>query len=167
MSQGNACLLESIASEIVAGLDKTFTSMLGVVPKLVAQESGNDKKVVSDVSGIIAIVGQGLNGTLVISFPKDTILGLLENIYRKKFDELTPAVKAGVGEITNIVYGVTKTSLNKRGFALKMAIPSVIVGDHHVVTSVSMDRMLTLLFNTDKGSFCAQITVTEGEIQSG
>ncbi|MGZ3770806.1 MAG: chemotaxis protein CheX [Bdellovibrio sp.] len=161
----NKPLFTTFVNEITNGVNQTFSQMLGVKPQAMPPVEMSECRLEGDVSGLISVVGQDVNGVLLLTFPKETIFALLEKIYRKKIDSLNPSVKSGVGELTNVVFGVLKTSLNKQGFGIKMAIPSVILGDQHTVISVGEGPHLMMPFKTDKGNFSVMIGLADGETQ--
>ena len=45
-----------------------------------------------------------------------------------------PVAVDAVGEITNMIFGHVKTALNRRGFELKLGIPSVVTGRGHFLS---------------------------------
>lgn len=157
-------LFSAFVKEITNGVDQTLTQMLGIKPQALPPQEMTECRLEGDVSGLISVVGQDVNGVLLLTFPKDTICAFLEKIYRKKIEAQSPSVKSGVGELTNVVFGVLKTNLNKQGYGLKMAIPSVILGDQHTVISIGEGPHLMLPFATDKGNFSVMLGLGEAEI---
>jgi chemotaxis protein CheX len=112
-----------------------------------------------EIAGMVGMVAPPLKGTLLISYGKDTIFQILENMLSEKYTELNKEVSDAVGEITNMIYGSAKTSLNQLGYNFEMAIPSVISGEFNIVQA---DKAATLIipFNIVNGStFYVEITV--------
>ncbi len=82
-----------------------------------------------DVSAIVGLVAPPLKGNFIISFSKQGILKIYNNMLGEKQTELTHEVKDAVGEIANMVYGASKTLLNQGGYQFQMALPTVVLGE--------------------------------------
>lgn len=112
-----------------------------------------------EVAGIVGLVAPPLKGSLIISYSKESIFHILESMLGEKYEEINSEVSDAVGEMTNMIYGCAKTTLNQSGFNFEMAIPSVISGDFKIVQS---DKSATLVipFNLSNGStFYVEIVI--------
>ena len=152
-------LNEALVKEINFGVYSTFTSMFGLKPTPEAHVLEQECIAKGDVSGIVGMTQDRVEGALIVSFPSATIFSILSKMYKKQFTEIDKSVKAGVGELTNIIFGVVKTNLNKSGFGFKMAIPNVIIGDQHTVAITNQGATLVIPFQTDSGSFHVLLTL--------
>jgi CheY-specific phosphatase CheX len=150
---------EALAQDVIAGVERTLFEILGARPVALPFKMSSGFEVGGDVSGIIAIMQKEISGSMVISFPKATIFGILQKIYRKSFTTLDHSVRMGVGELTNIIFGVVKSGLNKKGMGLQMAIPNVISGDHHVITNMATQNVLIIPFSVEAGTFTVSIAL--------
>lgn len=112
-----------------------------------------------EIAGMVGMVAPPLKGTLLISYNKDAILHIMENMLGEKHTELTDEVSDAVGELTNMIYGTAKTALNQMGYNFEMAIPSVIRGDF-TVTKAHKGATLVIPFELKNNSvFYVKITV--------
>lgn len=152
-------LNEALVKEINVGVHNTFASMFGVKPTPEKHFLEKECHAKGDVSGIVGMTQDRVEGALIVSFPKETIFAILSKMYKKQFTEIDKSVKAGVGELTNIIFGVVKTNLNKNGFGFKMAIPNVIVGDQHTAAITNPGATLVIPFQTESGSFSVLLTL--------
>jgi chemotaxis protein CheX len=152
-------LNESLVKEINFGVYSTFTSMFGLKPSPQPHFLEQECLAKGDVSGIVGLTQDRVEGALIVSFPKDTIFNILSKMYKKQFTDIDKSVKAGVGEMTNIIFGVVKTNLNKSGYSFKMAIPNVIVGEQHTVAITNPGTTLVIPFDTDSGRFSVLLTL--------
>lgn len=112
-----------------------------------------------EIAGMVGMVAPPLKGTLLISYGKDSIFHILENMLGEKHTQIDSEVADAVGEMTNMIYGSAKTTLNQMGYNFEMAIPTVISGDFKIVHA---DKGATLVipFNLKNGStFYVEITV--------
>ena len=112
-----------------------------------------------DIAGMVGMVAPPLKGTLLISYKKESIFTILDNMLGEKYTEVNGDVADAVGELTNMIYGAAKTTLNQLGYKFEMAIPTVIRGDFQISKS---DKSATLVipFNLQNNStFFVEITV--------
>ena len=150
-------LSDELVREVHHGVHTTLAGMFGIRP--VAEQHFIEEECAAngDVSGIVGLVQERIEGVLIVSFPRDTIFAILGMIYGRKFSEIDNSIKAGVGELTNIIFGVVKSNLNRNGFTFKMALPNVIIGAQHVITNPG--TTLVIPFRTEAGTFKVQITL--------
>lgn len=114
-----------------------------------------------DIAGMVGMVAPPLKGTLLITYKTDSILYILENMMGEKYTELNRDVVDAVGEMTNMIYGAAKATLNQMGYNFEMAIPSVIKGDF-VITKSDKGATLVIPFNlADNKIFYVEITVQQ------
>ncbi len=110
-----------------------------------------------DISGVIGLVSDAFNGSIVINFPEATFLGVISRMLGEKYEKLTPEISDGAGELTNIIFGQAKVTLNEIGYGIKMATPTVVVGKNHQISSVTTGPRITVPFTCDLGSFTIEI----------
>jgi chemotaxis protein CheX len=112
-----------------------------------------------DIAGMVGMVAPPLKGTLLLSFSKDSILHIIENMLGEKHTGIDADVSDAVGELTNMIYGTAKTALNQMGYNFEMAIPSVIRGEL-LVSKSNKGATLVIPFELKNNSvFYVKITV--------
>jgi chemotaxis protein CheX len=112
-----------------------------------------------EIAGMVGMVAAPLKGTLFISFKKEAIFHIMENMLGEKHTEITRDVSDAVGELTNMIYGAAKTALNQIGYNFEMAIPSVIHGEF-VLAKPSKGDTLVIPFELKNNSvFYVKLTV--------
>ncbi len=152
-------ITDEMIAEICAGVQKTFSTMFSLDAKPGTYEVLDDYTSIADISGFVALTQEKIEGAIMISFPKETIFKIIGKIYKKEFVELDKSIKSGVGEITNIIFGVIKKNLNENGFQFNMAIPNVVVGPQHQVSTMTVGKSLIVPFELDVGTFIVTLTV--------
>ncbi|MCK6598490.1 MAG: chemotaxis protein CheX [Bdellovibrionaceae bacterium] len=124
----NPLLDKRLINSFVDGVASTLQTMANtpvtfgkpfVEPKFAAR---------GEIAGVVGMVSHDWKATLTLSFPKPAILSILENMLGEKFTDITDEVHDAVGELTNMIYGSAKGSLNDMGYNFEMAIPTVIKG---------------------------------------
>lgn len=125
----NPILDKMIINSIVHGVTKTIHTMANTTvtpgkPFVDPQFSPR-----GDVAGVVGMVSQGFKATLTLSFPKAAILMIIENMLGETHTEITNDVFDAVAELTNMIYGCAKATLNDSGHKFEMVIPTVIKGE--------------------------------------
>jgi len=112
-----------------------------------------------DVSGIIGLTGSA-TGSMAISFSKGAILKIVSNMLGEEFKELDDDIIDAVGEITNMISGVSRKELETIGLTVLAAIPTVVTGKDHSIKHVLGGPSLVIPFETDDGSFVVDVCVS-------
>lgn len=124
-------LSQEICEAVTIAMRNTFAAE--VTPG--KYEMGNGiVSLVGDVSGIIGMVQEELEGTLTLCFTFETMRDILPSVLGKDVAITHELAVDAVGEITNMIFGHVKTALNRRGFELKLGIPSVVTGRGHFLS---------------------------------
>jgi len=106
-----------------------------------------------DVSGVIGIVSDSFNGSVVISFPEATFLKVMSQMLGEEYKEISKDIIDGAGELTNMIFGQAKIILNEKGYGIKTAIPSVISGKNHSLSALTKGPVVVVPFETNAGPF--------------
>lgn len=114
-----------------------------------------------DVTGYIGIVSEEFNGSVAICFPEGTFLNVMSAMLGEQYTELNQEILDGVGELTNMIFGMAKVSLNEKGYGIKMALPQVISGKNHMVVSLGRGETITIPFESSAGEFRLEMSLSE------
>jgi len=112
-----------------------------------------------EVAGIVGMAAPPLRGVLSLCFPKASILLIVENMLGEKHTEVTQEVADAVGELTNMIYGAAKTTLNQLGYNFEMALPTVVNGNFNMKADAK-GATLVLPFEIGKEKFFVGISVS-------
>ena len=114
-----------------------------------------------DVTGIIGLSGKA-SGDIVISFEQRLALAAAEALVGEKFESITDDVIDTVGELTNMIAGHAKSSMEQ--LELTLALPTVIVGKNHSIRFPSKVKPISIPFESDWGNFNIEIGLIESEL---
>lgn len=159
INTGNPLLDKRFINAFVEGVIKTvsLTAQTSVTTEKASIEPLFQAK--GEVAGVVGMIFGNLKGTMSISFPKEAIFFIMENMLGEKYTDITNDVTDAVGEMTNQIYGTAKTTLNQMGYGFEMAIPSVIKGTF-VISKHHNGPTLVIPFKLQNGhSFYVDITV--------
>lgn len=110
-----------------------------------------------DVSGIIGVISESFQGSVVITFPEKTFLKVMSSMLGEEFTELSQDILDGAGELTNIIFGQAKITLNNKGYGIQTAIPTVISGRNHSFTAQTKGPVVVIPFESSAGLFFVEI----------
>lgn len=150
-------LLQDVINAVTAVLKDGFAIQV----RFVNHHIGRNQSIAGDVSGVVGLVQDRIEGNLVMSFPRGAIFAILSRVYLREFEEIDAIVKDGAAEMTNMVYGHVKTRLNNRGHGLKMALPNVIIGPQHSIASTEDCKSLVATFTFEDQTFNVIIAVQD------
>ncbi len=111
-----------------------------------------------DITGIIGLSGRA-TGDVVISFERELALLATEALIGEKPTDLSADVIDTIGELTNMIAGNAKASMEE--LELKLALPTVIVGKNHTIRFPSKVRPIALAFESDMGYFNIEVGLME------
>lgn len=152
-----------LVAPFVEAVVLTMRSM-GQVKKVSAGNSyylKEGEKLGVDLSGAISIVSTDFKGTLYVSFPQKTLLGVLGNMLGQKQSDLTPAAESASAELTNIIYGNTKRVLSEQGYEFQTTLPTLVKGGDHKVLSNGQFPVIVTPLETDLGKIYLQFCFNE------
>lgn len=118
---------------------------------------GKEEELEIDISGVLDITCPYFKGTIAISFSNE-VYEKLVNSMLKGDDSINVSLEDAASEMINIIYGKTKADLNGAGYSLSRAIPKVLRGKSHKITTLNTP-ILILPFKSLSGDFMIQISV--------
>ncbi len=154
------CYLEGMKAEwinpfIVATRD-TFDRMMRLKvsngkPYLLSAEMNT-----KDISGMIGLSGS-IRGAVVIGFPTDSALRIVNTFMQENFTKLGPDVSDAVGEIANIIAGYVKKFIPTE--TIDISLPSVVRGEKHMVQMPKDSPVLVIPFESEQGTFVLEVAM--------
>lgn len=127
--------------------------------KIYLKKTGEE--MIGDVSGVIGIISNTFNGSVSITFPEGTFLKIMSAMLGEEYTVLDQELVDGAGEISNMIFGQAKIQLNERGYGIKMALPQVIAGKNHRLTSLSKGPTVVVPFTSTAGNFFVEVLLSE------
>ena len=111
------------------------------------------------IAAVLGINSAVFDGSLIISFSEAVFLKIMGGMLGENFTTITTDMEDGAAELLNIIYGSAKSTLNKSGYALEKAIPSVVRGKGLTTRTASQEPVVVLPFQTPDGDFYIEICV--------
>jgi len=120
-----------------------------------------NKNYPADISGVISVVSDSFSGSVCISFPEATFLGIMSSMLGETYTSITQDIVDGAGELTNMIFGHAKVILNANGHGIKTAIPSVISGKGHSLSGMQTGTSVMVPFTSSVGDFFVEICIKD------
>lgn len=112
----------------------------------------NDDKAGGDISGLIGMVGDNIQGSMSISFEEGLALDIMNKMIGEKPVTIDSDVQDMVGEITNMICGGAKNELDQKGFDFGMATPMVVSGKSHTINHQVDGKKMVMPFSHPSGN---------------
>jgi chemotaxis protein CheX len=151
---------ETLAAEISNAVVTTMKNMFDVTAQPKRCEIGRGiVSLVGDVSGVIGMVQDELEGTLTLSFNNEMMCNLLPKVIGQSVTITHEMAVDAVGEVTNMIFGQLKTDLNRRGYGMKLGIPSVVTGKGHFLSHFHRGPYLIMPFLINEHLFQVHVAM--------
>jgi chemotaxis protein CheX len=111
----------------------------------------NDNQAGGQVSGLIGMVGDNIQGSMSISIEKGLVLEIMHKMLGEKPDDIDSEVQDLVGEITNMICGGAKNELGQKGYDFGMATPVVVSGKNHTIKHQVDGKKMEMPFSHESG----------------
>ena len=135
----------------------TIEMMLGSAPTMMRPYLKGDHADWGDISGIIGFAGEKLVGSVALSLPANSAKIVYQKMVGEEVSDLNSEVQDSIGELVNIIAGNGKTALSAIGLHFDITIPSVIVGDKHVISYKADEPILVMPFAIDDHPFALEL----------
>jgi len=132
---------------------RVISTMANINPVAARPRIKHDARTFADVTGVIGLLGEGVEGTMAISFVEPCILRIVSNMLGEEIMDLNQDIEDAVGELTNMISGASRAELETKGYSFRMAIPSVISRKGHSISMVTRSPVIQIPFETEFGPF--------------
>lgn len=112
---------------------------------------------IGDITGIISLMGDNLEGSLSVTFPHACICMIVSSMLGEPVESISMDVVDAVGEITNVIAGNGRGELSEKGISLKAGIPTVVTGYRHSIKHMTSGPVIAVPFTTKAGKFIVEI----------
>ncbi len=160
--QKKISLDDMLARDISAAVIHSISETFGVSLEAGAPVFGEGMvSLAGDVSGIIGMVQEHLDGTLILCINSQIVSRILPRVLGSAVAITNEMVVDTVGELTNMVFGQVKSELNQREHQIKLGIPCVITGKGHYVCQFHRGKFMVVPFFLDKQLFEVYVALHE------
>ncbi len=118
-------------------------------------------RLLGDISGVVKLTTHDMQYVVVLSFPKDTFLNLLNSLLDEKFTEITSDNQDGAVEFLNIILGQAKLVLNEEGNRIKLEPTQVRLGGEYDLVALETGKTMVVPFHSSIGDFFIEVWLPE------
>ncbi|BDG60331.1 chemotaxis protein CheX [Caldinitratiruptor microaerophilus] len=112
-----------------------------------------------DVTVLIGVVGR-VKGVVLYSMSEKTAKEIVGAIIREPVRVLDSMVESAVGEMANVITGRASMELEKLGYSVTIAPPSVVVGKNTVISTLQIRRLVIPLV-TQYGDIVVHVALSK------
>ena len=132
-----------------------FTTMVKIKPEIIKPRLKEDSGATYDVSGVIGFSGEVV-GSVVLSFQMEAAKKLVGALVGGEVDPNSSDFADAVGELANMIAGNAKKDL---GCMASIAVPTVIIGQHHRIGRLSDVPCVLIPCHTSEGDFAVEVNI--------
>ncbi len=114
-----------------------------------------DKVATGDISGVIGLTGHK-KGAIVISFSTSAICQIVSGMLGEKYTEINDDITDAVGELTNMISGDARRSLQEQGIIFEAGIPNIVSGVGHQIESMTKGPVVAIPFELNGAKFVVE-----------
>jgi len=133
-----------------------FQTMLKMDVALQKPHVKTDGRACADVSGVIGFSGDA-TGCVVLSFPQDVACKIASQFAGMTITLESPDLIDAIGELANMVAGNAKKDFE--GVRISISLPSVIIGEDHIVGQSRMVPRLVIPCGSPLGDFYVEVAM--------
>ncbi len=141
------------ASAVAEFLKKAVEEVIGMYlmkkPVLKDTQVKKGDAELRDISVVIGLASEKLEGVFIVSYDKEIIFEFMKNMLGEEATEINKDVIDASGEISNQICGVFRREFEKTGITLQGSTPSIITGQGHKVEIPSKIPRMVFFYQID------------------
>jgi len=122
---------KAVADAVKKSAEEVIGMYLMKTPQLKETKVKQDLGGLKDISVIIGLASDKLEGVFIVSYDKRIIFEFMKNMLGEEVNEVNQEVIDASGEITNQMSGVFRRELEKSGLKLEGSTPSIVTGKEY------------------------------------
>ena len=154
---------EEIVEWVTNSTNEVFTTMLGMEAQFgehFIEDPG--KGLTMGVIGIIGLVGEW-TGTAVVSCSSPLACKIANTLFMQEYPSVTDEVLDAVAEMTNMIIGNLKNSLENKLGQMGLSIPAVVFGRNFATRRSGKESWYVIQFVVDGERFDVQLCITPSQ----
>ena len=148
---------EEYADSILKSVNNVLGMMAQIPAIAQAAEDKTDDVSRGDVTGLIEIKGNNIQGSAAISFSREIILELTKRMLRMEITEIDETAQDLAKEMANMFIGGAKSEMDDKGYYADMSIPYLSIGPRHKIIHPLHTRTTLIPVKTDYGNLWIEL----------
>ncbi|MGD0231398.1 MAG: chemotaxis protein CheX [Syntrophorhabdales bacterium] len=129
----------------LVAVQNVFKTMLRLDIAMGKPALKKDRHSSGDVTGVIGFAGDK-KGSFSLAFVREGAMFVYKRMIGEDVPSVTADVVDAIGELTNIVSGQTRVQIEKLGYKLNAALPTVVVGHNVEINFITKVPLISLPF---------------------
>jgi chemotaxis protein CheX len=154
---------DEIVEWVTHSTNEVFTTMLGMEAQFgehFVEDPG--KGLTMGVIGIIGLVGEW-TGTAVVSCSSPLACKIANTLFMQEYPSVTDEVLDAVAEMTNMIIGNLKNSLENKLGQMGLSIPAVVFGRNFATRRSGKESWYVIQFAVDGERFDVQLCIAPSQ----
>jgi chemotaxis protein CheX len=139
----------SVSDYIKKAVEEVIGTYLAKTPVLKDTKVKKENAELKDISVIIGLASEKLEGVFIVSYDKRIIFDFMKNVLGENVEEINKDVIDAGGELTNQICGVFRREFEKTGITLQASTPSIVTGKDHKIEIPSKIPRMVFLYQID------------------
>lgn len=139
-----------VAECVKRAVEEVVGMYLSKKPELKETKVRKDEEGFNDISVIVGLASEKLEGVLIVSYDKEIIFEFMKTILGEEVKEINKDAIDAAGELTNQISGVFRREMEKFGLKLEGSTPSIVTGEKHKIDIPSKIPRLSFLYNLEE-----------------
>lgn len=145
-----------LINPFISAVQHVFRTMVGSEVSIGQPYVKEDAVGSADVSGVIGLSGDA-TGCVVLSYPTEVACKVASAFAGVEIDKDHEDFADAIGELTNMVAGNAKKDLH--GLRIGISMPSVVVGEGHVISRSRAAPRLVIPCRVEQGRFQVEVAL--------
>lgn len=150
-------MANTIADAIKGAVSEVVVTYTGNTPELVSTEARKEDHALAEISSIIGLTGERLQGAFVVSLGRDLLFEFMKLLLGEAPSELNQEALDMAGELANMICGAFRRRFEEFGATLKASVPSMITGKEYKVHSLCKTPRVSFKFKVGEHFFYVEI----------
>ncbi len=139
----------TIPEAISASVAEVIGTYLGKVPDLKTTEVRKENTALGEISAIIGLTGDKVQGAFVVSIEKELLFEIMRVLLGEAPSEINNEALDMAGEMANMICGAFRRRFEQIGTTLKAAVPSMITGKDYQIHSLCKTPRVAFKYELD------------------
>lgn len=140
----------------LTAVQHVFRTMLGIEIVMGKPTLKTGRLTSAEVTGMIGFAGDK-RGNFSLAFTRSSAIFIYKSMVMEDAPSITPEVVDAIGELTGIISGRFSVEIEKLGYKLSAALPTVVVGHDVEITYITNVPVIALPFTFDAGTDGGQL----------
>jgi len=139
-------MANTIGDAIKEAVSEVVMTYTGTQPEFVGTEARKEDFALAEISSIIGLTGEKLQGAFVVSLDRELLFEFMKLLLGEAPGELNQEALDMAGELANMICGAFRRRFEKFGATLKASVPSMITGKDYKIHSLCKTPRVTFKF---------------------